>query len=378
MASPVGVFGGQQGRKPASLPAKELLHRLNLLEEKTLEQFEKEHLDESADKENPETTNESSNKTPIVALPQGTIDSITSKVNEILESLDGGFRFDQEYMDAHGGAYGVPTIVLDINHNVHLYTTHLFKPNADSCHVIFRTGAEVRKVIRLVEGPNAPLTFVDMYFGKFKNKECIFIAPSTMHCVALYRALNLETVDGTIALMEVRMADKYLAGKTQPRLCVGKFKFLFGREPDLSAYNATKEAKRQARSEAKKETNGDNEKPRSKKRTYEISHESLLAELQSLLRTGSLGYDHAISYEARCKLSQFATDFLSALYTCMSDKDAFVDYFAPLTKLHRNALLSLLGSREASMVHINTLIKEDDHSYQALTDFVENYNPEFA
>ena len=207
----VHIVRGKQGRTNATKPSHELLelHKNIPMDEEFLMPFE--------------------------------IEEISAKVLDMARKYS-GHRFDTEYMEANGGAYGISTITIDASNNVHAYTAPLYRPTSHGGHVLFRTGKEIENVLKITHSDvpvqEAGSKTLGLYVAKFKNYNCLLIVPDTFDTPELFRALELEKKgDGTdtTTLVTMKLCDGLGLGRSPPHVSIGKFKFLFpGVERDIS------------------------------------------------------------------------------------------------------------------------------------------------
>lgn len=169
----------------------------------------------------------------------------------------GGHRFDAAFMEQHGGAYGINVIALDTNYTVHTIKTFLYRPTCPGGPVLFRTGREVERILKVtypaLKPEEAGGMTLGLRLGKFKDLDVVFMMPSSMpdHPVLMYK-LNLERKgDGsnTCVLLSARLCDGMGLGRSPPHVSLGKYKFLFPGQPlDVSKVKSavTKGTKRGA------------------------------------------------------------------------------------------------------------------------------------
>jgi hypothetical protein len=254
-----------------------------------------------------------------------------------------GHRFDEAYMAAHDGAYGISAITIDTEYGVHAYTVPLFRPTSHGGHVLFRTGKEIENVLRVtrpdIKAEEAGGMELGLFASKFKGLDCLLIVPDTFDHPELFRALQLETKgDGTdtTTLVYLRLCDKLGLGRSPPHLSIGKFKFLFpGVELDTSLVKSkgTKRGRDVAPSSSAKPAGN----------VWDVL-ESMLNESVRDLRNSGLDMTSA-DYRAKSFLFGLAKHFLMSFDGIMG-RETFNKVFAGYAQLPANIVLTTMGNKD--------------------------------
>ena len=326
MAPLVHIVAGKQGRVNPSKPSHELL----AMEENL--PLDTETLDDSR------------------------IAEIAKDVLELV-SKHTGYHFDEEYMAQHEGAYGISTVTLDTEYNVHSYVMPVIRPTSSGGHVVFGKGDELKKILaithRSIPIEEAGSQEIGVYMSKFKGSECVLIVPDMMKKhPKLLRALNLETKgDGsdTTTLVSVRLCDTLGLGKSMPRLSTGKFKFLFpGVSLDMSQVKpkGTKRVSEHVPDKASKQV-----------RTQEQGTPAW-STLHKMLSQAICSYDKTDEeYNSKRALYLMARNFFEA-YNWKLGRMNFETAFRPYMQLPLNLVLETLGKKHSIRNIIESTVRD--------------------
>ena len=298
-------------------------------------------------------------------LDECVIAEIAKKVLELAPKYS-GHRFDEEYMAQNKGAYGISTLTIDTEYNVHPYVMPVFRPTSPGGHTVFRTALEIEKVLEITHADipveNAGAMEIGLYMSKFKGLECVLIVPATMKNPKLFRALNLETKgDGsdTTTLVSVRLCDTLGLGRSTPRLSTGKFKFLFPGVPLDTSLVKSKKSKRK------------------REESIEEVTQSAWDALNSMLsecvqKTRADGYDKTTpDYKAKSYLYLMAQRFLD-IFDINVGRDRFEQVFAIYTSLPADICLETLGNKKVIRSIIESNV-DDIQSRDSLHYEVDSY-----
>jgi hypothetical protein len=334
----VEIVTGKQGRTNANKPSHELLAVLRTLD------MDSGYLGDSE------------------------LESIVDKVRGILQTHR-GHRFDPQYMNAHDGAYGIRVIALDKEYNVHAYTMPVYRPTSHGGHVVFRTGKEIEKVLKITHS-DVPIEEaggmeLGLFVSKFKDIDCLFIVPDTIDDPVLFRALDLEVKgDGTdtTTLVYLRLCDKLGLGRSPPHLSIGKFKFLF---PGVALDTSLIKSKGTKRS--REPTPPPPPPPSTVENTWDIMS-SLLSDSIKHART----YDRESEiYKAKGFLYLLAQNFLE-VFDIRVGRARFNTIFKDYVHLPVNIFLETMGNRSIIQSIIDTNIR-DIQSREIMTYHVDSY-----
>jgi len=275
-----------------------------------------------------------------VHLKDTEIQTIASDVCTLLKSHH-GYCFEKNEQ----GAYTVPAITIDTSGKVHSYTLPLLPPTKGTSYMIFPKKAHLRQLLPITRD-DLPLDKageheICMHLAKFKDKECLLVVPDTYKCPALFRALDLETIDDTIAIVSVRACDGNGLGRSRPQLCIGKFKFHFPGRPI-------------ERPPPRRENDTDDQRPA--KRAKPLTKESLLESFEEMFENVCRTHDATFTPQARNQMYAVGLHLLRWMAWRLAEKD-FVRNFSPFLQLHPHAAFLALGTYDSAVALIKTLIE---------------------
>lgn len=174
-------------------------------------------------------------RTEVDTMRDDDIDRIATKVRD-LAARNQGHRFDTEYVEAYSGAYGISCIVIDTDFNVSPIIWELFRPTAPGGHVAFRSRENLTEILEFTYKDLTPKEAdgedLKLVLAASADAETVILGPEslTQH-PKLLRAMGLKTMSGDpeddVVAFYVRLCDGKGLGKSAPRICHGKFKFLF-------------------------------------------------------------------------------------------------------------------------------------------------------
>ena len=286
-----------------------------------------------------------------IQIDDAEIQSIATNVQALLRT-NTGYCFEKNDQ----GAYTAPAITIDTSGNVHSYTLPLFSPTKGTSYMIFPKKAHLRQLLQITRD-DLPLNSageqeIYLHLAKFKDMESLLIVPDSYKCPALFRALELETINDTIALVSIRACDGNGLGRSRPQLCIGKFKFLFpGRAIERSP----------------PKTPAENEHPdqRPAKRSRPLTKEALLDGFEEMFESVCRARDATFTPMARNKMYAVGLHLVRWMGWRLTEK-VFVDNFAPFLQLHPNAAFSALGNYESAVVLVKALVETTQMQSEAI------------
>lgn len=170
-----------------------------------------------------------------------------------LAQANQGHSFDVTFMEENGGAYGISMIAIDENFNMAAMESYLYRPTSSGGHNLFRHREHIVEVLRATYSTLTPdkanAMNINLIMAASADFETIIIGPESLASrPKLLRAMNLKTLSGgpndDVVLFKVRLCDGKGLGKSSPRLCNGKFKFLFPGVPiDTSLVKSRKRSR---------------------------------------------------------------------------------------------------------------------------------------
>ena len=319
----VHIVRGKQGRTNATKPSHELLelHKNIPMDEEFLMPFE--------------------------------IEEISAKVLDMARKYS-GHRFDTEYMEANGGAYGISTITIDASNNVHAYTAPLYRPTSHGGHVLFRTGKEIENVLKITHSDvpvqEAGSKTLGLYVSKFKNYNCLLIVPDTFDTPELFRALELEKKgDGTdtTTLVTMKLCDGLGLGRSPPHVSIGKFKFLFpGVERDISQ---VKKKKKRSHAEGPGEAEA-------------VEVLETVSDVWDILHSKIARTTYARDGEEKRMLSRIAMHFMKTFETQLG-RAHFNTAFEWFTRLDDKKVIGFLSERRVIDNVLKRYVRDTNHRH---------------
>jgi len=363
---PVIIYEGKRGRNALEKPMNEILFVKYPIDKEPCQEKDTE-TNAKDTKENNKPIEKQDERKVAKPLDAATLESVTKKVRDILATHH-GYRFDSAYMEAHGGSYGIPMIAIDIDYTVHASMMPLYRPTSSGGHVAFRTGQKIKDVLAMTQGDSI------LYVSKFKDYECVLVTPNALNDPKLYNALNLETLGDTIALMFLRVCDKFAVGKSQPKLAVGKFKFLFpGHIVDYSQVPKDKdETTKQKRKRGDETVDDLFQSPKTSEYT---TKEELAEDLRNVIVKGRRAFLYkrtAEEYLARYHLSIFSSSFIEALMSFMPT-DEFLKAFTPYVDLIPAVALNVLGDRDMARLIVRSHVHNQAWK-ESMLKYIDTFN----
>lgn len=183
------------------------------------------------------------------------IDRIVNKVRDVV-MRNQGHRFDAEHMEECGGAYAISCVAIDEDYNVTPFTGDLYRPKSAGGHVLFRNREHIKEIVEFTYPslkPNeADSMEIKLVMAASANTDTVIMGPESLaRHPKLLRAMGLRTLTGNpeddVVAFYVRLCDGKGLGKSAPRLCNGKFKFLF---PGVAIDTSQVKSRKRARAES--------------------------------------------------------------------------------------------------------------------------------